>query len=435
MMGKTNFSCILALLSVWLPFVAVMGDDWPQWRGLNRDGVWHETGIIEKFEGGQIPILWRAKLAGGYSGPTVPEGRVYVSDHQTEPTEMERILCFDARTGKHLWTHSYECSYNIPYPAGPRASVGIFDGRAYSLGAMGHLTCLNAENGSVLWQKDLNKEYHIRMPTWGIAAAPIVEGDLVIVQIGGRDGACLVAFDRKTGVEKWRALDDRCSYSAPILIEQAGKRVLVCWTGDSVAGLNPQTGKVYWRHPSQSPRGVIGVATPVTDRGALFVTGFYEGSLMLRLAPGRLSVEEVWKRRGPDEMHTDALHSLIPTPILDGEFIYGIDSYGELRCLDARTGDRIWESIGVVTPNVRWGTAHMVRNSDKVWMFNELGELIMCRLSPKGYQEISRARLIAPAGHQARRSGGVTWAHPAFADKHVFARSHTELVCASLAAR
>ena len=147
------------------------------------------------------------------------------------------------QTGKKLWTHQYDCDYTVQYVAGPRASVTIDDGRAYALGTMGHLHCCDAADGKMLWAKDLNDEYKIRMPIWGIAASPLVEKDLVIVQIGGEPNACLVAFDKRSGEERWRALPDRASYSAPIMIEQAGKRVLVCWTGDNVVGLDPASGK------------------------------------------------------------------------------------------------------------------------------------------------------------------------------------------------
>ncbi|MEW6355824.1 MAG: PQQ-binding-like beta-propeller repeat protein [Planctomycetota bacterium] len=409
-------------------------DDWPQWRGPGRDGVWKETGIIAQFDGTQIPVKWRVKIGGGYSGPTVVDGRVYVTDLAPNPNEeKERILCFDAETGKSLWVHSYETTYTFQYPEGPRASVGVCDGRAYSLGGMARLVCLDAVTGSVVWDKDLKEVYRARIPTWGIAPAPAIEDDLIICQVGGSDGACIVALDRKTGEERWTALDDHCSYSAPIVIEHAGRRILVCWTGDGVVGLNPKTGEVYWRHPFQSPRWADATGTPVLNEGRLFVSAFLQGSLMLRLVPGKPDVEVMWHRRGRSEKETDALHSLIPTPILDGNYIYGVDSYGELRCLDARTGDRIWENLEII-PNARWGTAHLIRNGDKVWMFNETGELLITRFTPKGVEVISRAQLIQPTGKQAQRKGGVTWAHPAFANRHIYARSQSELVCARLAA-
>lgn len=413
---------------------AAPGDDWPQWRGLNRDGVWHETGIVEKFQEPRLEYVWRAELGSGYCGPTVAQGRVYVMDRVVSPKQIERVHCFDAKTGESLWTHSYDCAYRgVQYDAGPRASVTIHEGRAYALGTMGHLHCLDAKSGKALFSRDLNSAYGIRMPIWGISAAPLIEGDLLILQIGGEDGACVVALDRESGKEVWRALDDKASYSAPIVIEQAGKRVLVVYTGENVVGLDPTSGKVYWKHPFPPTRMVIGIATPVPHRDLLFLSNFFDGSLLLKLRQDEPAVRKVWQRAGESEEQTDALHSIIATPYLEGDYIYGVDSYGELRCLNLDTGDRVWESLEAV-PKARWATIHFVKNHDNVWMFNEKGELIIAELSPEGFQEKSRALLIEPTRDQLpSRRGGVAWSHPAFADRHVFARNDKELVCASLA--
>jgi outer membrane protein assembly factor BamB len=353
-------------------------------------------------------------------------------DRQTEPAEVERVLAFDWKTGEKLWTHTYPCTYEVSYPAGPRASVSIDEGRAYSLGTMGHFFCLDAAKGTVLWSKDLRAEYKARVPIWGISASPLVYRDLVVVQAGGPTDACLVAFDKNTGREKWRALGDQASYSAPIVIEQAGRRVLVCWTGENVAGLDPDSGKLHWSIPFKQRQGIINVPTPVVDRGRLFVSSFWDGSLLLRLSDKDLSAEQLWRRRGASETRTDALHAMIVTPILDGDYIYGVDSYGELRCLDAKNGDRIWEDLTAV-PKARWATIHLVRNGDRVWMFNERGELLLGELSPKGFHELSRTKLLEPTTPQLAQRGGVCWSHPAFAYRHVFARNDKELVCASLA--
>ena len=218
------FYCVfLALAACNTP---LFGDDWPQWRGLARNGIWKESGIVDKFAGPQLPLRWRVPIGSGYSGPTVANGRVYVMDRQVDSDKVERILCFDWQTGNSLWTYSYDCPYkNIGYTAGPRASVSIDDNRVYALGTMGHLHCFDAASGKILWKKQPGADYRIRMPIWGIAAAPLVDGELVIVQLGGEEGACLMAFDKKTGAEKWRALDDRPSYSAPIILQQAGRRI------------------------------------------------------------------------------------------------------------------------------------------------------------------------------------------------------------------
>jgi outer membrane protein assembly factor BamB len=422
-----GMSLVLALCSV------VYGEDWPQWRGPNRDGVWSEDKVLDQFPAAGLPIRWRVEVGPGYTGPTVAAGRVFVMDRRTTPIQVERVLCLDAATGKSLWRHEYPCDYQkVQYTAGPRACVTVDRDRAYSLGTMGHLFCLKTSDGRVVWQKDLQAQYQVAMPIWGIAASPLIEGDLVIVQAGGRPGACLIAFDKRSGQERWKSLDDRASYSSPIVIEQAGRRVLVCWTGDRVAGLDPKTGQVYWQFPLKPKQMVMNVPSPMVHGSYLFLTAFFDGSLLLRLDPNELKVEKVWQRCGESERVTDALHSSISTPVILGDFIYGVDSYGELRCLSLQTGDRIWEDLRLV-PKARWATIHLVRHGEQTWMFNERGELIMTELSPKGCRQISRTPLISPTTEQLDQRGGVCWSHPAFAHRCIYARNDKELVCADLA--
>ena len=404
--------------------------DWPQWRGENRRGHWNETGIIEQFTSAQIPVLWRVEISGGYSGPTVAGGRVYVTDRLEEPNEIERVLCFDAKTGESLWSFSYNCSYaGVDYKTGPRSSVTLDKTKAYSLGTMGHLHCFDAKLGTVIWEKDLKSQYQIQMPVWGIAASPIVVENLIIVQIAGSDNACLVAFDKTTGKEIWRALPDKIAYASPILIEQAKQTVLVAWTAAQVVGLDPLTGKVHWQVPFGSD---IGIATPIASRECLFVTSFYDGSCLIKLNRAQLSAKILWQRKGNNEVKTDALHSLISTPYIEGNYIYGVDSHGQLRCLDLLSGNRIWEDLTAV-PKARWATIHMVRNGDKTWMFNDQGELMIANLNPKGLKILSRAQLIQPTKGQLNRKNGVCWSHPAYAQKHIYIRNDKELICASLA--
>ncbi|MDG2380736.1 MAG: PQQ-binding-like beta-propeller repeat protein [Pirellulaceae bacterium] len=424
--------CLGLLFLIVLP-IQLAAEDWPQWRGPNRDGVWKNDKVLESFPTEQIPHKWSVSVAPGYSGPTVAKGLVYLTDRPETEEQLERVLCFDAATGKSVWKLTYPCEYqNIGYQAGPRASVTVDAGQAFALGAMGHLHVLDAVTGDVQWKSDLLDRFKIKIPIWGIAAAPIVTQDLVILMIGGRPDACIVALNRHTGEEVWRALSDRTSYAAPILIEQAGKRVLVCWTGDNIVGLNPADGQVYWKSEMPPKNMVIAIATPIVHKGRLFVTSFYDGAKMLQLDEKTTSVEEGWRARGPSELDTDALHSIMSTPIMIGDYVYGVDSYGELRCLEAETGKRIWEDQ-TATPRNRWSNIHLVRNGDRVWMFNERGELLIAKLSPTGFEEISRAKLIEPTEAQLKRRGkGVCWSHPAFADGHVFIRSDTQLVCASL---
>jgi len=226
-------------------------------------------------------------------------------------------------------------------------------------------------------------------------------------------------------------LKDPASYSSPVMIEQAGRRVFVCLTGERMVGLNPQTGDLYWESAFRPKEMVITIATPVFDGSHLVATSFYDGMLLLKVRRDELAVEKLWQRRGENERNTDALHCCISTPLILGDHIYGVDSHGELRCLDLKTGDRVWEDL-TATPKARWSNVHMVRNGDRIWMFNERGELIIAKLDPAGFHEISRAKLIEPTTAQLEQRGGVCWSHPAFADRRVYARNDKELVCASL---
>ena len=410
-----------------------IAEDWPQWRGTHRDGVVRESNLMKELPDGELPRAWSVPIGAGYSGPTVSNGRVYVSDHGVgdATNKVERILCFDAETGKPLWDHSYDVIYTVSYTAGPRAAITIHDGKALAIGAMGHFKCLDAETGEVLWEHDLGSEYELKMPIWGITAAPLVYEDLVLQIVAGKDNACVVAFDLETGKERWRALDERAGYSAPILIKQGAQDVAVFWTGDSVTGLDPKSGKVFWSLPMQSSRMPIGVATPVVEGDYLFVSSFYDGSMLIELDPDQPKATQVWRRVGIDEKNTDSLHCMISTPWIDGDHIYGVDSYGELRCLELLTGDRVWEDTTAV-PRARWATIHTFQDGDRQIMLNDQGELLFAVCSPEGFEEQSRAKLLSPTRRQLNQRGGVTWAHPAIANGVIYARSDKELVAAPL---
>ncbi len=425
---------IVSLTALLLLSCAVAAaEDWPQWRGPQRDGVWNETGVVETFASKSLSPKWRVPLGPGYTGPTVADGRVLVMDRQTKPEQTERILCFRESDGAPLWTHQYPCTYRgVGYEAGPRASVTIDGERAYALGSMGHLHCLNVKTGEVLWSHDGNQKYKIEMPIWGITAAPLIYKDLVIVHIGGQDGACVVAFDKTSGKEAWRALDDRGQYSSPVVVKQGDHDVVIVWTGDSIAGLDAPTGKVHWRHAWKPRNMPIGVCTPVIAGQHVLVVSFYDGSTLLELSPDKPESKIVWQRVGRSERDTDALQGIISTPVIDGDYIYGVDSYGELRCLSLKTGDRVWEDLTAV-PKARWSTIHFVRHGEKYFMFNERGELLIAKLSPRGFEEISRTKVLEPTTAQLNQRGGVCWSHPAFANRCLFARNDDELVCVSLA--
>jgi hypothetical protein len=236
----------------------------------------------------------------------------------------------------------------------------------------------------------------------------------------------------------WRALsaaESEPGYSQPVLTEAGGKRQLIVWDCGAIRSLDPATGRVWWSHPFKihmnSP-----IATPVRQGAYLLVSAFFNGSRLLRLADTSPEASLAWAGSSNSEVRSDGLHSLIATPVIDGDYLYGICSYGQLRCLKFATGERVWESQEALKEKARNATGHIVRHRDRYFIHNDRGELILARLSPAGYQEIGRTRLIRPtsAPGSRRELGAVNWAHPAFANGHVFARNDEEILCASLEA-
>jgi outer membrane protein assembly factor BamB len=418
----------------------LVAEDWPEWRGAGRQGVWNEDGVLEKFPPEGLTYSWRTPLASGYAGPAVAGGRVFVTDFRRAEGNRgtERVLCLSEQTGETLWTHEWPVSYagiEPTWATGPRATPTVDGERVYVLGAMGALLGLDAETGRLLWKRDFVEDYGTTVPGWGIVGAPIVEGPLLISLVGGEPDAKVVAFDKQTGEEVWRALSSASEpgYNPPIVIDSGGVRQLIVWHPGAVTSLNPLTGKVYWEQPFDVQMGLT-VATPVVDRGRLLVSSFFNGSMLLRLDPERPGAKLAWKGKSSSESETDGLHALITTPVFVGDHIYGICSYGQLRALDAGSGARVWESLELTGEKARWAAGLIVRNGDRFFINNDRGELVIARFTPRGYREISRTRLIEPTtrGGGRRELGLVNWSHPAYANRHIVARNDREIVRASL---
>jgi outer membrane protein assembly factor BamB len=305
----------------------------------------------------------------------------------------------------------------------------------YTLGSEGHLFCLDAADGRVLWSKHLGTAYdRPDSPVWGYASNPLLDSERLIVFVGGV-GQTVVALHKDTGAEIWRAVDSRGEhgpgYSSPTIIESGGVRQLIVWHPRAVSSIDPVSGRVFWEQPFALQNGLC-VATPRHDGNQLFLSAFYNGSLMLNLDPTKPAASVAWQRHGPNEKITDALHCLISTPVIDGDHIYGVCSHGELRCLDRATGDRKWETFAATSgQSARWGTAFIVKQGDRYVLFNEQGDLILARLTPVGYHEVGRAHLVDPTGPAQRRE--VVWVHPAFANRNVYVRNDKEIVSVSLA--
>lgn len=418
----------LPVAAVLLLSAELMADDWPQWGGPRRDLVWRETGILKKFPtDGLLPRMWSAPLGEGYAGPAVAAGKVYITDlvDRQDRRATERVLCLDAADGKVQWAYSYPVEYGIAYPAGPRATPVVDGDRLYALGAVGELACLGIGDGKVLWRRNIVSDYGNNIATWGLSASPLVDGAQLITLVGGLKGALVVSFDKMSGKELWRSLEDPgVGYCPPVIFTFGGTRQLIVWHPKAVSSLDPATGALYWEIPFAIRSGLC-ISTPRQIGNRLFVTAFYNGPLMIDVAADGRSASVAWKGKSDNEVKTDGLHAIMCTPVVNETHLYGVCSYGQLRCLDSRTGQRVWETRQA-TGDGRWWNAFLIPHEDRFFIHNEQGDLIIAALTPEGYTEISRAKLVEPTRKVNQRM--TIWSHPAFALRSVFARNDREIV-------
>jgi outer membrane protein assembly factor BamB len=424
---------------------AAAAADWPQWMGENRDDVWTETGILDRFPEGGLKFVWRKPVSGGFAGPAVAGGRVYVTDYvktagdaKPAPTKRndlqgtERVLCLDAKSGEEIWKHEYQCDYTISYPAGPRCTPTVAGGKVFTLGAMGDLLCLDAARGGLIWSKNLPETCKAPLPLWGYAGHPLVYKNLLICTAGGQNSA-VVALEKETGKNVWTALSTpEIGYSPPTLIEAGGVTQLLIFHGKSINSLNPDTGQVYWSEPLATAFSMA-IMAPRKGGDFLFAGGHNGKSLGLKLDTSQPAVTRVW-----EGSRTIGLAPVSGTPFVEDGIVYGIDGNGLFRAMRIDTGERLWSTSKPVngqdsqTRGPNEGATFVTKNADRYFLFGENGDLVIARLSPDRYDEVSRTKLLDPVGVGLGRS--VVWSHPAYAEKCVFARNDQEIICASLAA-
>lgn len=427
-MHHSATTLLAAALTLPLLFCAVLrAEDWPQWRGPNRDGVWGETGILQSFPAEGLAVRWRVPAGWGFASPVVAQGRVYLADSELmKPKARERLRCFDETTGNTLWTHAYDVAYEAwafdpTQEIGPVATPIVHCGKVYTLGRLGHLFCLDAQKGEVLWQRNLEKDYEVKFAPG--TPSPLIDGDLLILVVGGKPGACVVGLHKDTGKEVWKALDESPTFSSPIVIAAGGKKQLIVWTQESVTSLDPAAGKTFWRQRFTTGTEYA-VSTPVQYKDRLLL-----GGLMLQLEPDKPAAKVLW----PDaKAPSRRVFSNTSTALFRGDHLYSAKSSGELICLEAATGTLVWES-DKVTDLKNGASIHLTPNGDSVLLYTNKGELIRAELTAQGYKEISRAAVLEPTMPFGGRK--VAWAPPAYANRHIFARSGKELICASLAAK
>jgi outer membrane protein assembly factor BamB len=389
--------------------------DWPQWLGPNRDGSSPET--VEPWK--EPPkVLWRHAVGAGNSSPVVAEGRVFIHA-KVKDKEEEEVAAFDAATGKLLWQVVHPRSaFTSLYGNGPRATPAVSRGRIYTFGITGVLRCLSTSTGQQVWEVDTLKEFGAANLFFGMSCSPLVEGQHVLVNVGGK-GASVVAFDTDTEKVAWKSQDDAASYSSPILFGQRKERQVVFLTQQGLVSLDPADGKVFWRIPLVD-KLLESSTTPVRVGDLLVASSITFGSLGLRLETrdGTPSAAQVWK--------DDALTSYFSTPVAVGQdYLYlvtgtkppAIFPQATLHCIEAKTGKELWHKSKVG----KYHAALLRTGDEKLLMLEEAGNLVLLDPDPKEYREVARSKIC-----------GETWAHPALANGRLYVRDAREIVCLGL---
>ena len=326
-----------------------------------------------------------------------------------------------------------------PIPPGRGQRRWLREGVFIPWGRWGDLLCLEAADGRVVWERHLLQDYSLKQPpVWGYAAHPLLDGERLVCLVGGTNSA-VVAFHKDTGRELWRALTTQeIGYAAPVLHTVGGRRQLLVWHPEGLAGLEPETGRVLWTHrypvEGEVKRPEVTVAMPRVFGDRLFVSTFYHGALLLQLGSEPPGAKVAWNRCSRNLGRLDeGLHTVMSVPVWRDGYLYGICGMGELRCLDAATGDRVWESDAAVGGKVGlFGHAFLVPHQERVFIWNDQGELLLTRLTPNGCETLGRAKLLATSEHTRGRD--ILWCHPAFAHRCLYVHNGKEFICVSLAA-
>ncbi|HSC26147.1 MAG TPA: PQQ-binding-like beta-propeller repeat protein [Vicinamibacterales bacterium] len=383
-------------------------DDWPQWRGANRDGRSAERGLLAEWPAGGPQLAWRAKGAGnGYSSFATSGGRLYTLGARGD---REYVLAYDAATGKELWATPHGRRFGNDRGDGPRGTPTIEGNRLYAFGASGDLSTLDAASGKILWTTNVLRQYGGSNITWGLSESPLVLSDRILINAGAT-GASIIAVRKTDGSLIWKSQDDEAGYSSAVLHEIGGMRQAIFFTGRRVLGLDVADGRLLWSYDRVSNR-TANIATPIVRGSRVFVSSDYgTGAALLEMTQsgGGLSAREVYFTREMRNHHASS--------ILVGDYLYGFSSM-ILTAMHFDTGKVAWQNRSV-------GKGSLAFADDRLYVYSENGVVGLVEPRPEGYQE--RGRFKINAGRLP------TWAHPVVSNGKLFLRDQDTIYAYNVA--
>jgi len=386
---------------------APLKGSWPQYRGPARTGISEETGILKTWPAEGPKVLWKVPLGDGYSGISVVGDRLYT---MAGSPAGEFVVCLSAADGKELWRTRLDAFRDDDMGGGPRSTPTVDGDMVYALGSSGMLIAVKAAGGEKVWSNDLKSTAGARIPHWGVSSSPLVEGDLVIVDAGGKPDKSVVAVDKKTGTLRWGSYSDTPGYSAPLAVEIAGVRQVLSFAGSSLVSVTPGDGKPLWSVPWKTSYDVNAAMPVFIPPDKVFISSSYDtGGAVYQIAKSgdKFTATEVWKSR--------IMKNHFNSSILYGGHLYGFDD-ATLRCIDAATGKEKWSQKGFAKGSLLLADGHLI-------IFSENGLLALAEATPEAYREKARAQILE----------GRTWTMPSLAGGRLYLRNQAVMVSLAIA--
>ena len=400
-MNRTAVSLLALSLFFVLPRLSAddSSQDWPQYRGPERDGSSPESGILSTWPEEGPEVLWKRNIGSGFSQLAVSGDRIFT---MMADGGKEYAVAFAAADGKELWRVAVGEQFPSEFGDGPRSTPAVAGDSVIFLGSYGDLVSLSAKNGKLRWAKSLVKDFGSTVPSHGFSTAPMIEGDLLIVEVGGGKGKAYAALDPATGATRWTTQDGAATYTSPIAVTIGGERQLVSLGQNEIVSLRPD-GELAWSH---AWRG--GIAMPIfIAPDKLFVSTF-QTSMMARLQPGEggMEVEQMWQ-------NTEMNNHFNSSVVHDG-YIYGFDQ-NILKCVAAETGERMWAKRGFGEGSLILADGHLI-------ILSERGQLVQAKASPAGFEEEGRFQALE----------GKSWTSPALAAGKLYLRNLSQMTALDL---
>lgn len=400
-------ACVLSSPTV---VSTMVEDDWPQWRGPNRDGISRETGLLKSWPEGGPPLAWRAQGAGeGYSSFAVAGGRLYTLGARGGD---EFAMAFSAADGKKVWETRIGRRFDNDRGGGPRSTPTVDGDRIYVYGASGDVAALDRASGKPIWTVNVLQRFGGSNIVWGLSESPLVLSDRILVAAGGRKGS-IVALRKTDGSTLWQAGSDNAGYSSAVLHEVGGIRQAIFFTASQATGVNVDNGWVLWNY-NRVANNVANIATPIVRGNRVFLSSDYgTGAALLELTPKgqHLDAREVYFTREMRNHHASS--------VLIGDYLYGFSS-AILTAMRFDTGEVAWRNRSV-------GKGSVIFADDRLYLFSEQGAVGLAEASPAGYVEHGRFTI---------ETGSLpTWSHPVVADGKLFLRDQDRLYAYDIRAK